>query len=501
MKLKSRLTIGFLAVILVPLVLISISVYLLGNYQISIMQRIYELSDQGSSIISNQAQILNKLTKEDYNEIKHMALESPAKFQDLEYLTKLEEKLSHKYSFLLVRMGSEFVFGNSVIIDKIYESLPRFGQYNTELDNGLYIGGEGSYLVKQQDFYFEDGSEGTVFVATDVNIVVPQVKSLVIQLAIAAINVMILTSCIITFWIYRGIVKPLGHLREATNKIKYGDLDFSIEQGGEDEIGQLCSDFEDMRRRLKEYTEDREQVELENKELISNISHDLKTPITAIKGYVEGIMDGVADTPQKMDKYLKTIYTKANEMTSLIEELSIYSKIDTNNIPYNFSKLNLDGYFRDCIEDVGLDLESKNIDIAYFNYADKALNVIADSEQLRRVVNNIINNSVKYIGKKKGIINVRISDNDEYVRIEIEDNGKGIAEKDLSFIFERFYRTDASRNSTQGGSGLGLAISKKIIEEHGGKIWAASKEGTGTIIYFTLKKHKEEVNNEQNISG
>ena len=114
----------------------------------------------------------------------------------------------------------------------------------------------------------------------------------------------------------------------------------------------MCNDFEIMRKRLKETAEEKLQYDKDNKELISNISHDLKTPITAIKGYVEGIMDGVADTPEKLNKYICTIYNKANDMSHLIEELTFYSKIDTNRIPYTFNKINIDQYFRDCVEEI-----------------------------------------------------------------------------------------------------------------------------------------------------
>lgn len=132
-----------------------------------------------------------------------------------------------------------------------------------------------------------------------------------------------------------------------------------MEIGDDDEIGELCADFEEMRIRLKESTEEKVVFDSQNKELISNISHDLKTPITAVKGYVEGLLDGVADTPEKQKKYLRTIYNKANDMDRLINELTFYSKIDTNRIPYNFAKINVSDYFDDCVEDVGLELESE----------------------------------------------------------------------------------------------------------------------------------------------
>lgn len=178
--------------------------------------------------------------------------------------------------------------------------------------------------------------------------------------------------------------------------------------------------------------------ERENKELISNIAHDLKTPITAVKGYSEGLLDGVADTPEKREKYLRTINSKANEMDALLNELTLYSKIDTNRIPYNFNKLNVAAYFNDCIEEIGMDLENKNIGLAYFNYVDNDVMIIADPEQLKRVVNNIVGNSIKYLDKKQGLINIRIKDVGDFIQVEIEDNGRGIAAKDLPYIFDVF---------------------------------------------------------------
>lgn len=309
--------------------------------------------------------------------------------------------------------------------------------------------------------------------------------------------VVFLTAALLIYWIYRSVSVPLEKLQKAARNIKEGNLDFEIRQESDDEIGQLCQDFEEMRIRLRENADEKIQDDKENKELISNISHDLKTPITAIKGYVEGIMDGVAFSPERLDKYIRTIYNKANDMDRLIDELTFYSKIDTNKIPYAFTKINVAQYFRDCIEEVGLDMEARGIELGYFNYVDEDIVVIADAEQMKRVINNIISNSVKYLDKKKGIINIRIKDVGDFIQVEIEDNGKGIAAKDLPNIFDRFYRTDSSRNSSQGGSGIGLSIVRKIIEDHGGRIWATSKEGIGTEIHFVLRKYQEVIQDEQ----
>lgn len=320
---------------------------------------------------------------------------------------------------------------------------------------------------------------------------VMQIRVMTKDLFLTASIILICTALSVGLWIYRSIAAPLLKLKKATQNIKEGNLDFVLDVEGNDEFAELCRDFEDMRIRLKESAEEKVLLDKENKELISNISHDLKTPITAVKGYVEGIMDGVADTPEKMERYVKTIYNKTNEMDHLINELTFYSKIDTNRIPYTFSKLNVEDYFGDCAEEVGLELETRGIELVYANYVEGNVQVIADGEQIRRVIHNIIGNAIKYMDKSKGIIQIRVKDVGDFIQVEIEDNGKGIGAKDIAYIFDRFYRTDVSRNSSKGGSGIGLSIVKKIMEDHGGKVWATSRLGIGTIMYFVLRKYQE----------
>ena len=320
----------------------------------------------------------------------------------------------------------------------------------------------------------------------------PQILRLfMIDILISIIVILLISVFVLKQWIHKGIVNPISELNVAMKKIAEGNLDYRIDNHYAGEIGELFDNYEEMRLRLKESTDELMENEKTNRELVSNISHDLKTPITAIKGYVEGIMDGVADTPEKMDRYIKTIYNKANDMNRLINELTIYSGIDNNRIPYNFQRINVSDYFNDCIEEVGLDLESKHIELNFYNVVSDDTVIIADPEQIKRVINNIVGNSIKYPDKEKGTIEIRILDEIDSIRVEIEDNGRGIAAKDLSRVFERFYRTDASRNSSKGGSGIGLSIVKKIIEDHGGYIWATSKEGEGTCMHFVIRKYRE----------
>ncbi len=290
--------------------------------------------------------------------------------------------------------------------------------------------------------------------------------------------------------IYKQLIWPLMKAGDIIKHMAEGDLDHEFGEGSGGMINGMIENLETIREQIKDIHEDKRKSEEETREVISNISHDLRTPITSIKGYVEGIMDGVADTPEKMDRYIKTIYNKANDMDRLINELTLYSRLDTNSVPYNFHMLGVCEYFNDGALDIGLELEAKGIKLEYRNSVSEDVVIVADPEQLRRVINNIITNSIKYMGREDGTISITILDIGDSIKVEIADNGKGIAKRDLPYIFDRFYRSDVSRNSSKMGSGIGLSIVRKIIEDHGGYIWAASTEGQGVAINFTLHKYE-----------
>lgn len=318
-----------------------------------------------------------------------------------------------------------------------------------------------------------------------------EVRDFLTNAVVGIFIVILFTAFVLIIWIYSGIIIPIRNLQIAVNNVAEGNLDFEIVADSKDEIGKLVESFDEMRKRLKENEDMKIQSDRENRELISNISHDLKTPITTVKGYSEGILDGMADSPEKLDRYVRTIYNKANDMEKLINELTLYSKINTNRIPYNYTTLSVTDYFMDCAEELEMELSSKGVAFHFDNSVEAGQRIIADPEQLRRVINNIVSNSLKYGRKANALIALRVKDVGDFIQVELEDNGQGIAAKDLPHIFDRFYRADASRNSTTGGSGIGLSIVQKIIEDHGGKIWVTSKEGVGTTMYFVIRKYQE----------
>ncbi|MDE6167674.1 MAG: HAMP domain-containing histidine kinase [Acetatifactor sp.] len=488
MKFKTRLRVTLIIIIVLPLALTAMAFCGIGLYLIN-SQKGLPIGPMDYTVLSENLQEVVRGTDRAYNELQKQVKKDPSRLADKEYLEMVNSEIAKKTTYILVRKGDELYYaGNEEAARAIFPELPEYRNSEAAEEPGFYYEEYDKY-VRQIDFVFPDGSPGSAFVISRMNALIS--RHLLVDMFVAILLILIFTGIMLTKWIHRGVFTPISELNVAMRRIKEGNFEYALETDVRGEIGDLYRNYEDMRLRLKETTEENKEQEKQNRELVSNISHDLKTPITAIKGYVEGIMDGVADTPEKMDKYIKTIYSKANDMEKLINELTFYSGIDNNRIPYNFHRINVADYFGDCIEEVGLDLEQRNIELNYSNLARSDTMVIADPEQMKKVINNIISNSIKYMDKPRGVIDIRILDEMDSIRVEIEDNGKGIAQKNVPRIFERFYRTDAARNSAQGGSGIGLSIVKKIIEDHGGYIWATSREGEGTCMHFVLRKYIE----------
>ena len=362
----------------------------------------------------------------------------------------------------------------------------------------------GSYMVLRYGFGIMS-IERTVINGQD-SFVMPE-ESLISALVVI-FCVIVLTGIVLVNWLMIGFIKPINQLKKALHNIEIGDYDTSLIGPKQAEFEGLFKDFESMRIKLKENRDRRNLAEKQNRELIANITHDLKTPITSIRGYVEGIMDGVADTEEKMDRYIKTIYNKANALNALINELTGYSKIDAREITYNFGRISVDEYFGDCASEMIFDLQEQGVKFVYDNRVKKNtavlsaglllvlgvnVAVLADPVQLSKVIHNIISNSVKYKSPERSVIRMRIKDMGDYIQVDVRDNGMGIPKEDTEKIFDRFFRSDVSRNSDKGGHGIGLSIAKKIIEDHGGRIWATVEGSVGLTIHFTLRKYTDEI--------
>ncbi len=315
-------------------------------------------------------------------------------------------------------------------------------------------------------------------------------KDTFVVIVISMVAVLTATSVAITIWYKLSVFKPLKRLDETIKQIENGDLDTPLERES-GELGNLFDDFENMRLTLNDSIDTLIEYDRYGRELVSNISHDLRTPITSIKGYVEGIMDNVADTPEKKERYIKTIYKKAKDMDRLVNELNVFSRIDSDNMTYHMEVLPICGYFDDCADELAVDAESHDFRFSYDNRLDRDVMVEIDPEQMTRVINNIVNNSFKYAGEKDNKIELKIEKKDDEIFILFKDNGKGISPDDAEKIFERFYRTDESRGSATGGSGIGLSIVRKVVKAHGGVVYAKGEPGKGLEITIVLPEYDE----------
>jgi len=295
------------------------------------------------------------------------------------------------------------------------------------------------------------------------------------------------TNAIVSYHLSHKILLPLHNLQKAAMEITLGNLNHEIVEEGDQEVRELCRDLEGMRIKLKNSVHTQLKYEDNRKMLISSISHDLKTPVTSIKGYVEGLLDGIANSPEKKEKYLRTIYRKAEQVDTMIDDLLLYAKLDLNQIPFSFEKTSIEDFLLDGLQEIEPELERDSIKLLFKSDLKGIKEIPLDRERMMRVIMNIIDNSRKYMDKEEGIISISLRETPSSIILEIKDNGSGIPEKDVAQIFERFYRSDIARSEIKG-SGLGLAIAKQIVEGHEGRIWAVSQEGKGTSVLISLPR-------------
>ncbi|NVO01332.1 MAG: sensor histidine kinase [Bacteroidetes bacterium] len=239
----------------------------------------------------------------------------------------------------------------------------------------------------------------------------------------------------------------------------------------------------------KEEIDQLKKLERYRKEFLGNVSHELKTPIFNIQGYVLTLLDGGLDDITINREYLLRTEKSINRMIAIVEDLEAISLIESGELIMKFHKFDIIGLVQEVFEFLEIKASKKQIRLSIVNNSEKPIYVFAEKERIRQVLINLIDNSIKY-GREKGKTKVSFFDMDENMLIEVTDDGFGISQEDLPRLFERFYRADKSRSREQGGSGLGLAIVKHLIEAHNQTINVRSTIGIGSTFAFTLKKIK-----------
>lgn len=483
MSIRIKMLLSFTGMLVISLlfILLTASLYTIaatGDLQgfrdiYKVHYRINPLTEQGESI---------------FQELKFLAKNDPDELQNKELLREYDMKLRAEKSGLYVRRESSQIFESLTFNQpELKQALPSYDLNNNQIRSTFNIG-ERFYAYAKFDFKYSDGDLGSVFVIRERSPFAELTRKLLPVLSLLLIGVLVIANFLLYRWITRTFIQPLNQLRSSAEQIKEGNLAFKLELSSNDEVGQLNEAFESMRKQLQQSNELRRQDEENRKELISNISHDLRTPITNIKGYIEGIRDGVANTPEKMETYVNIIHSKAVSMDKLVDELFLYSKLDLNQEPFLFKAVDLVDFLEDSIEELRYILADQGVAFEWDNQSTAPVMASVDLDKLKRTVVNIVDNALKYMNNDQKRFGIALQADADWLTMSFKDNGRGISEEALPHIFERFYRAEQSRNSTTGGSGLGLAIARQIIDEHGGTIWAASELGAGTTIYIKLKR-------------
>lgn len=294
----------------------------------------------------------------------------------------------------------------------------------------------------------------------------------------------ILTGRFTKRFVFRRIEPPLKLLAEGVEQISRGNLDYRLDYTEDDEFKPVCTAFNDMAARLKASVELARRNEENRKELLLDISHDLRSPLTSIRAYVEGLSDGVASTPEMQKRYLDTIKRKTEDIEKMVSALFAYSKLDMDELEINMESMDVSAFL------------SSTVGQLYEEYAENGLEVIfepspsvrigADEELLLRIMMNLLDNSRKYRTRETGRCVISVSREGDRAQIEFADDGPGVEDGCLDKLFDIFYRTDKARSNTGSGSGIGLAFVKKAVSAMGGEVYAQKSRfgGLSVIIIF-----------------
>jgi two-component system phosphate regulon sensor histidine kinase PhoR len=308
------------------------------------------------------------------------------------------------------------------------------------------------------------------------------INNIVIVAFVVFVVSFVITWVIIEVFIYRKIKS----IHETLNRFRT-QKDVIETSGNGELLNDIVKEVETWAQQRKDEIEKLNKLEVYRREFLGNVSHELKTPVFNIQGYLTTLIDGGMDDPSINKDYLIRAERNVERMIFIVEDLQAITQLETGELVLEKERFDLIALVKEVFDAQELKAKDKKISFTLLNDPDKAVFVYADKFRVRQVLTNLVVNSVTY-GKEDGETRIKLSDSGKNILIEVSDNGIGIAKEHLPRLFERFYRVDKSRSREQGGTGLGLAIVKHIIEAHDQKINVSSTEGSGSVFAFMLEK-------------
>ena len=310
---------------------------------------------------------------------------------------------------------------------------------------------------------------------------------------VLCIAVLVIMSQIFTGNLVKHIMEPLDELAAGAKRIKENDLTEDINYSGDIEFENVCDTFNKMQKHILREQEKNRKYEKARTDMIAGISHDLRTPLTAIRGTIKGLMDGIASTPEKQDRFLETAYRRTGEMDLLLNQLFYLSKIETGNMPITLRKIEISSFIKNYVQAKQGLVENEKEELIE-ETKEITAKVAVDPEQLQRIFDNLLENSRKYGEKVPLKMKIGLRKTPGGILIRFSDNGVGVPENKLPYVFDEFYRVDESRNKKEG-NGLGLYIVKYLIEAMGGTVWAENEDGFVVSMELPLGERKGADNN------
>lgn len=424
---------------------------------------------------------------------KNNLLEDIGSYSTYEALAKELGKIGYHYEAITngVEVYSNITESEYIKLDTLLQGIPETMNKVTLNDNEIAI-------IRET---FEAGKEKLVLTAMiDLEMAKPRdhrtlltyrIIKIVVLVIVSLLVIVVITNISLAAWITNMILKPMNQLVIGAKEIGKGNLDYTIQYYRDDEFGEVCTEFDRMREQLKGSVETRLKYEQYRNELIAGISHDLRTPLTSIRGYVEGLQDGLANTPEKQQRYYGAIRTRTSDMEALVENLSTFSRLETKEHRFMVKPVRITEVINEFLEEYDQEAEKARIHIeTRFDLQEET--VLLDVVEMKRVFTNLFVNSVKYRVKEESNISITITNELRKIKIIINDDGPGVREEELEHIFVSFYRGDASRHQPGLGNGLGLAIVKEIVEGHMGTIYAKNENGLAIVIELPIYKEEKE---------